>query len=249
MVMIENLFPTLAILGLGCLAFPLVVGVPLVKRTHWVNRVPQLLPTDDVPEKVQTWMTGQRPQFEALGFSYLGLFVMADFMPMLTSYVGLYRHTEDGLAAMSAWIDGGTHSLHYDEISQLFEGKRGLAINNSSQSSSWQREGFYVGRFPWVQGIEPLWRIHRHLRQQQYADCVGSAVAPGQEMNTICRHIQQEFEDLVKEGVYQRDSQRYVLTWPGAIHMVWRNSFPGKQLHHAQEMRSSRHIASELHIS
>lgn len=249
--MLESVVPIVALLGLGYLAFPLVIGVPLVKKTHWVRRTPEIRPADEVPEAIHTWIAGQRPQFEALGFSYLGLYAIADFMPMVTSYFGLYRHAEESLAAMSVWIDGGTHSIHYDEISQLFQGKRGLTINNSSQASSWQREAFYVGRFPWLHEIEPLWRIHRRLRQQQYADCIGVGVSPGQELDAICRHLQQEFEDLVKEGVYQRgkDPHRYALTWPGAVHMVWRNSFPGKQLHNAQELQSSRRMASQLGVS
>lgn len=248
--MLESFVPTLALLGLGYLAFPLVIGVPMVKKMHWISKSPQIQAADSIPQRAQVWIAGQRPQYDALGFTYVGLYQLTDFTPGVTTYFSLYRHAEDGLAAMSVWMDGGVKSTHYDEISQLFHrGDHGVTVNTSAYTSSWQRENFYVGRFPWLREVADLWRIHRGLAQRQPQR--GMPVAPGQEIDVLRRHIAQEVAEQVKAGLYRPGSEpgHYVLTWPGAVHMVWRNSFPGKQLHHAQEMRSSRHIASELHIS
>jgi hypothetical protein len=241
---LESLVPMLVMLGLGYLAVPLVLGVPMVKKMHWISKAPQIQPAEDIPQRAQTWIAGQRPQYDALGFTYVGVYQLTGFTPGVTTYFGLYRHSEDGLAATSVWIDAGLQSTHYDEISQLFQGgDRGLTVNNSAHASSWQRDNFYVGRFPWLREIADLWRIHRGLAQRQPQR--GMPVALGQEIDVLRRHIQQEVAEQVKAGIYRAgpEPQRYVLTWPGAVHMVWRNAFPGKQLHNAQELRAHRRAA------
>jgi hypothetical protein len=233
---------------------PLLLGTPLVKKTHWIAKKAKIkawdpnLETDQNLEKeIREWLDSRRPDFEALGFQFVTNGILADFTPLVTTYFSLFRHSESGLAGTATWISSPQKQLQYSEFSQLFGDGTSLNVNNSVVSLTWRfpEKKFY--RFPWQTDLKRLFELHQFIRKQKLADKTGLPVVPGKELQTVSDFIAKEGLSLISSGAYQigKDPDQLVLTWAGAVNAVWANAFPGKQLFAQQELGQSRLIEKE----
>lgn len=224
---------------------PFILGVPLVKKTHWIARRCTLRPLSpsERPE-ISDWLAQQHSAIEAEGFRYLGDFVMEKFTSQVTTYFAFYQHAETGLAAISAWVDSPMQAIRFEEIFQLFAEQRELAVSNCSIAPSWISEGKEVHRFPWLEAFRELLALHRFIRSLNPLYSEAQALAEGEEINFLQRYFDNESEQAVKAGIYHagNNPQHWELTWPGSIYMVWNNAFPGKQLNAWQELAQSRKL-------
>lgn len=234
---------------------PLLLGTPLVKKTHWIAKKAkiktwdQALEQEQTPEKeIREWLESRRPDFESLGFQYVTSGILADFTPLVTTYFALFRHPESGLAGAATWISSPQKQIQYEEFSQLFSDGTSLNVNNSVVPLTWRfpEKKFY--RFPWQKDLKRLFELHQYIHKQKLDNKPGLPVAPGNELQTVSDFIAKEGLSLISSGAYQigKDPNQLVLTWAGAINAVWANAFPGKQLFARQELGQSRQIEKEL---
>jgi len=234
---------------------PLVLGTPLVKKTHWIAKKAKikaweqdLEPEQNQEKEIRAWLESKRPDFEALNFQFVTYGILADFTPLVTTYFALFRHLESGLAGTATWISSPQKQIQYEEFSQLFSDGTSLNVNNSEVSLTWRfpEKKFY--RFPWQKDLKRLFDLHQFIRKQKLADKSGLMVLHGKELQTVSDFIAKEGMALISSGAYQigHDPEQLVLTWAGAVNAVWANAFPGKQLFAKQELGQSRQIEKEL---
>ncbi|MGE3728835.1 MAG: hypothetical protein AB7I41_25025 [Candidatus Sericytochromatia bacterium] len=245
----ENALIWLGWIILAFLAAPLLLGTPLVKKTHWIAKRAQL--KEWVPERdseLATWLESQRPGLTELGFQFVCYGVLDDYTPQVSTYFVLFRHPESGLAASAVKIVNPQMEIQYTEFSQLFSDGTSLNVNNSKIAPTWRTPERRIFRFPWQQDIKGLYERYQYIRQQKYPTLTGRYVDQGKELETVSAFVSKEGQDLVKAGAYlaDQDPEHLVLTWPGAINAVWANSFPGKQLFAMQELGQSRRIEKEF---
>lgn len=215
------------------LLFPLIVRAPLLKKTHWIARHCSLRPRQaSERSEIGDWLAQRRPAIEQEEFIYLGDFVMEHFTSQITTYFALYRHTETGLAALSVWVDHPMQTARYEEVSQSFCNQRTLTVNNSPVAMSWSSKGKEIRRFPWLKNFHELLAMHRFICSLNPLYSEAQPLAVGQELDFLKQYIDSESEKAIQAGIYRigRDSQRLELTWKGSMYMVWKNTFPGKQL-------------------
>ncbi|PIQ25263.1 hypothetical protein COW36_19990 [bacterium (Candidatus Blackallbacteria) CG17_big_fil_post_rev_8_21_14_2_50_48_46] len=242
MALIETLGGMLAVYLLA----PLVVGIPIVKAQHWVTRRVQITPLleQESPE-IQEWLDSRREAIEAEGFEVQGAYRIENFTANVTTYFQLYLHSETGLAAMSVWVQSLAISARYEEISQVFVNGRTLNVNNSRFASSWRVPLREVRRFPWLAAFSDLLKLHRWLvaQNRDYAS-EGRPFPKDDAIGYLSEHMNHELVVQAQNGLYQasQDGRNWILTWPGAVHMVFVNAFPGKQLLSFKELGQNRDL-------
>lgn len=227
---------------------PLLLGIPLLRRKHLMNKDFALRPlsADEVPD-VQQRLAARQPELLAEGFEPVGSFVLENLAPGVASYFRLYRHPSPGLAALTTCAISGQATVGYDEIAQNYAGGRSLIVNNSSQSFAWKLPGRTLWRFADCASVAGLMQRYRWLHARRNE--VPEAWVPGEELTRLRERMRQECEQQVEQGLYLNAETHWRLTWRGAAYMAWCHTFPGKHWRTARQLRTGRALERQAGLS
>lgn len=229
---------------------PMILGPILVKLTHWVSanaNITELSP-DALDQDIRNYIDQARTEIEALGFRFAGYMTLADFMPGITSYFGLFLHDSEKVGCMAAVIRHGSgKSVSYCEFSNKYSSGRIINVNNSSMMGGYKNPDKRTYRYPKVQSIKILYEINNWVNRNEMKMSYREGLVKGRETVMLSEHINEEIRLQAAYGYYFPDesNKRYRLTWKGAFIMTEMQVFPIKNIMVSLDLRSARKAISE----
>jgi hypothetical protein len=205
---------------------------PLVLRATYrfsgsCNPVP--VDRNSVPPLVQGLVGRCAPQFESLGFTFLGYFDVGPLVKNAKGYLAYFVNRSSGIFANVSVVTSAAKTVGYFEFSTTFSNGLTLDANtNKTLSLTPPRPGFCIFRFPEVFDPIELFQIHRALIQKYAAQLQPSVPPAGQESSRIKSQIERYGPEQTKAGYMypSKDDQTYRLTWKGATLLAWKALWP-----------------------
>ena len=184
-------------------------------------------------DKTKTFIDQSKVELEALGFQFTGYLRMADYMPKMTCYFGLFRNDAGQSAAMAAVMEHASgRSLQYCEFSVTYSNGRVIDVNNSPESGGYSIPDKAVYRYPKVSSIRKLFEIFQWVTARDTKKSVPVGLAGGREAEMVAQALEKEAAIQAQRGFYVLNDNRtrYRLSWKGAFILTERQVFPFKQM-------------------
>jgi hypothetical protein len=230
---------------------PMIIGPFLVKYSHWVSaRVNiNLVSPDMLDQDIRAFIDQAKIEFETLGFQFVGYMVLADYIPRVTSYFGLFRHEADMTSGMAAVIkDDSGKAIRYCEFSSKYSNGRVINVNNSPIMRGYKNPDKINYRYPRIRFVKQLYEINKWITRHdnQTASLVG--IVKGRELEMVSDDIENEVRLQVTYNYYVPDENRarYRLTWQGAIVMTAKQIFPIKNVLAFFDLQSARRAIADM---
>jgi len=255
------LLAALAVAAAYYLLLPLLV---LAKQRMRADA--ELLPFDPatapMPPPLPQFFQNADAALTGLGFRRLGSYGLPDPLPNVQAVLHLYVHEPQRDAALVSSIygvaaDGSTAvRTHYVEFFSRFSGGdvRAIQTNNSSELGSFPaRPHNLTFRFPQVQDLGRLYRLHRAL--------VGRHAPGAQKVLRVLEQYRGDASLYLREAVLRESYQEQETTgylrydaaqacWrptvKGAYLMAWRELWPIKPLRRARVRAKALRLEREL---
>ena len=224
---------------------PVVLGPFAVKSAHWIAARPNIkqVSADMLDRDIRAFIDQSKIEYESLGFQFVGYMILADYIPRLTSYFGLFRHDLNMTSGMAAVIreDQG-RSVRYCEFHNKYSNGRVINVNNSPIIGGYKKQDQFNYRYPEIRSVKHLYEISKWVNSHD--NMTGSLVGliKGRELEMVSDGIASEIRYQEKENYYRLDGDmaRYRLTWKGAIIMTAKLVFPLKNVLSILDLYSAR---------
>jgi hypothetical protein len=228
---------------------PMILGPVLVKFTHWVSANANIsaVSPDMLDPNIRTFIDRAKMEFEALGFRFVGYMTLADFMPGITSYFGLFTNDADKTSGMAAFIRHASgRTVQYCEFSNKYSDGHVINVNNSPMMGGYKNPNKSTYRYPKVDSIKKLYEINNWVNSQDMKAAYRLGLVKGRELAMVCDHLNDEIRLQADYGYYFSDEShsRYRLTWKGAIIMTEKQVIPIKNILTFLDLRSARKAIS-----
>ena len=241
----------LLLLIIAFILAPMIIGPFLVKNAHWISVRPNInqVAVEMLDQDVRPFIEQSKIEFESLGFQFVGYMVLADYIPRVTSYFGLFRHEIDMTSGMAAVIkDVKGRSVRYCEFNSKYSNGKIINVNNSPIMGGLKNPNQINLRYPKIRFIKQLYEINKWVTRHDNMTVSLVGLAKGRELEMVSDDIESEIRLQEKNNYYILDTNmnRYRLTWKGAIMMTAKQVFPLKNILTFLDLQSARRAVAGM---
>jgi hypothetical protein len=212
---------------------PFLFGPILVKYKNWHSANPEFteVARTAVRREALKYFDECHPQLRVLGFelvAYLNHHSAANGIQSVVMH--MYNRASAERVTSVVIISNLRYRAHTQFIQKYSDGTS-INTNNSRVGDVFKlTPARKVFRFPSVENLAEMYRLHRALIRREEAPLAKEAVLPdpGQEVDSFRRAFISAFEEQAGLGYYTLDpsGQRYYHTWKGACFHTWKLAWP-----------------------
>jgi hypothetical protein len=200
-------------------------------------------------QDVRAFIEQSKIEFERLGFHFVGYMILAEYIPRVTSYFGLFRHEINRTSGMAAVIkDVKGRSVTYCEFNNKYSNGRVINVNNSPIMGALKNQEQINYRYPKIRSIKHLYEISKWVNRHDNMTASLVGLIKGRELEMVSDDIESEIRLQERNNYYIRDGSmnRYRLTWKGAIMMTAKQVFPLKNILTFLDLQSAKRAVAGM---
>jgi hypothetical protein len=209
----------------------LILG-PIVLRIQFRYRAkvdPRVVPLEELPAAVREFMEPRVASLAPWNFELVAYLSLGSIAAGTEAFMALLSNPHTAEWADVSFVASPTKKSGYVEfISRCSEEMQIDTNTNSMAPVLFPLPQHHIFRFPQIQDIFTLYRIHRMLVTQITHGALPVLPPPGQEVAELKRRLERYGPWQEKHGYMYFDAsgENYRLTWKGAILAAWRAVWP-----------------------
>jgi hypothetical protein len=209
----------------------LILG-PIVLRIQFRYRAkvdPRVVPLGELPATVREFMEPRVASLAPWNFELVAYLSFGSLATGTEAFMALLSNSHTAEWADVSFVVTKTKSAGYVEfITRCSEEMQIDTNTNSAAPVLFPLPHYHVFRFPQVQDVFTLYRVHRMLVTQITHGALPVLPPAGQEVAELKRRLERYGPWQEKHGYMYLDAsgENYRLTWKGAILAAWRAVWP-----------------------
>jgi hypothetical protein len=209
----------------------LIVG-PIALRMQFRHRAkvdPRVVPIEELPAAVREFMEPRVASLAPWNFDLIASLSLGSIAARTEAFMALLSNPHTGEWADVSFVVSKTKSAGYVEFVTRCSEEMQIDTNtNSTAPVLFPLPQHRIFRFPKVQDVFTLYRIHRMLVTQITHGALPVLPPPGQEVAELKRRLDRYGPWQQEHGYMYLDAagENYRLTWRGAILAAWRGVWP-----------------------
>jgi hypothetical protein len=224
--------PYLALLFILWFYGIVLVLSPIVLRIQFRYRTkvePRVVAFEDMPAEVREFIEPGVATFALWNFDAVAYLNLGNIAARTESFMVLLSNPHTAEWAAVVFVTSRTKKVRFMEF--MTRCSEGLQIDTSTDSTApvlFPLPQHHVFRFPQIQDVYTLYRVHRMLVNEITHGALPVLPPPGQELAELKRRLDRYGPWQQKHGYMYLDAkgENYRLTWKGAILGAWRAVWP-----------------------
>jgi hypothetical protein len=209
----------------------LVVG-PIVLRIQFryrANVEPRVVAFGDLPAEVREYIEPRVATFALWNFDLIAYLNLGRIAARTESFMALLSNPHTAEWAGITFVISRTKKTRFMEF--MTRRSEEMQIDTSTDSTApvlFPLPQHHVFRFPQIQDVYTLYRVHRMLVNEITRGALPVLPPPGQELVELKRRLDRYGPWQQEHGYMYLDAkgENYRLTWKGAILGAWRAVWP-----------------------